>query len=240
LTCDVSAVERFLADAFQFLTILPSWTMLALRGCSCRVLHQCLCSVAHAPKRTRAHDLPGGVSMADLLLEISGKQFRRAYLLYVIEICHLGERYFYVGQTGDRNHFTARPAFRRLCGHLEDTGQSTQNQVYRYIAAELLEYAEAKRRATLSDKVKQAVEDFLVGSEIRMHVYEVSAFNPSNSRAAHREIVKQVSALETHVMSALAHSGKRLINKRILAPRAPCPYPSLLARVKLDFGIQGG
>ena len=76
--------------------------------------------------------------MADIRIELPGAQFRRAYLLYVIEIRHGKEQYFYVGQTGDNNYITARPAFRRLSGHMEDTGQSTQNQVYRYIAADII------------------------------------------------------------------------------------------------------
>ena len=50
--------------------------------------------------------------MPDICIELPGAQFRRAYLLYVIEICHEQERYFYVGQTGDNNYLTARPAFR--------------------------------------------------------------------------------------------------------------------------------
>jgi len=54
--------------------------------------------------------------MPDICIELSGAQFRRAYLLYVIEICHEQERYFYVGQTGDNRYITARPAFRRFQG----------------------------------------------------------------------------------------------------------------------------
>ena len=62
--------------------------------------------------------------MPDLLIELPGTHFRRAYLLYAIEICHNQDRYFYIGQTGDNNYITARPPIRRLSGHLEDVGQS--------------------------------------------------------------------------------------------------------------------
>jgi|GEM_PF-788496 len=175
--------------------------------------------------------------MADLLLEIGGRQFKRAYLLYVIEICHGGRTYYYVGQTGDRNYKTARPALRRLSGHLEDAGQSTQNQVYRYIAAVILKCAAANTRAAFSEKLKQGVENFLVDSVVRMHAYQVSPFNPSNSCASHRAIVRQVSLLEAYVIDAFKTSGNSLMNRRIGAPNAPCPYPSLLARVKSDFGL---
>lgn len=175
--------------------------------------------------------------MADLLIELPGLQFRRAYLLYVVEICHDEDRYFYVGQTGDNNYITARPAFRRLSGHLDDRGQSTQNQVYRYIAVKILGDEEAESKAAFSKKIKQAVEDFLVDSTVRMHIYQVHQFNPLASRANHLATLKRVSLLEKFVIRAFANSGKTLMNRTITAPVEACPYPELLARIKSDFDL---
>lgn len=175
--------------------------------------------------------------MADLLVELSGVQFRRAYLLYVIEICHDQKGYFYVGQTGDNKYITARPAFRRLSGHLGDTGKSTQNQVYRYIATDILGYEEARGKTAFSEEVKQAVEDFLVDSTVRMHVYQVCAFDPFHARADHLTIVRRVSLLEKFVINAFINAGKPLMNRMVRSPVEACPYPELLARIKSDFGI---
>lgn len=175
--------------------------------------------------------------MPDLVIELPGAQFRRAYLLYVIEICRDLERHFYIGQTGDNKYITARPAFRRLSGHLEDRGQSTQNQVYRYIAVKILGYREADGKAAFSEKIKQAVEDFLVGSSVRMHIYQVHRFNPVVSRASHLTVVKRVSLLEKFVIKAFANSGKSLMNRMVTPPVEACPYPELLARIASDFGL---
>ena len=177
------------------------------------------------------------VAMPDLLIELPGAQFRRAYLLYVIEICRNQERYFYIGQTGDNSYITARPAFRRLSGHLEDTGQSTQNQVYRYIAVKILGYEEAESKAAFPEKMKQAVEDFLVGSTVRMHIYRAHPFDPFVSRANHLRTVKRVSLLEKFVIKAFVNSGKSLMNRMITPPVEACPYPELLARIESDFGL---
>ena len=177
------------------------------------------------------------VAMSDLLIELPGVQFRRAYLLYVIEICRDQARYFYIGQTGDHNYITARPPFRRLSGHLDDIGRSTQNQVYRYIAVKILGHEEVESKAAFSEEVKQAVEDFLVGSTVRMHIYQAHQFDPRITRANHLTAVKRVSLLEKFVIKAFANSGKTLMNRMITPPVEACPYPKLLARITSDFGL---
>lgn len=176
--------------------------------------------------------------MPNIRIELPGAQFRRAYLLYVIEICHRGERYFYVGQTGDHNYLTARPAFRRLAGHLDDTGQSTQNQVYRYIAVNIVGHKEAASKISFPEWVKQDVEDFLVDSTVVMHIYEVKPFRPNVSRDDHLTIVKDVILMEQHLMVSFLEAGRSLMNKRILRRAGACPYPELLARIKSDFSLR--
>jgi hypothetical protein len=176
--------------------------------------------------------------MADIRIELPGAQFRRAYLLYVIEVYHDKERYFYVGQTGDNNYITARPAFRRLSGHLDDTGQSTQNQVYRYIATDILGYEEAVSKSSFRQSVKQDVEDFLVDSTVLMHIYKVKPFEPDVSRDNHLRVVKDVTLTEQYVMLSFLEAGRSLMNKKILKPSVACPYPKLLARIKSDFNLK--
>ena len=176
--------------------------------------------------------------MPDIRIELLGVQFRRAYLLYVIEICHGKERYFYVGQTGDNNYVTARPAFRRLSGHLDDTGQSTQNQVYRYIATDILGHKEAASKISFPEGVKQDVEDFLVDSTVLMHIYKVKSFKPGISRDNHLREVKNITLMEKYVMVSFLEAGRSLMNKKILKPIGACPYPKLLTRIKSDFDLK--
>ncbi len=67
--------------------------------------------------------------MPKITITLDGRVFRRQYLIYVIELINGSEKYFYVGQTGDRKYTTARPPVRRFMGHLEDIGTSTPSKV---------------------------------------------------------------------------------------------------------------
>lgn len=175
--------------------------------------------------------------MSDFLIELVGAQFKRAYLLYVIEIRHKQGTYFYVGQTGDNRYITARPAFRRLAGHLEDIGQSTQNQVYRDIAVNILKYRVAERKATFPEEIKLGVETFLVNSTVRMHVYVVEPFEHLVSKLNHLATVRRITQLENFVLQSFRDSGRYLMNRRFKHPMGDCPYPDVLERVKSDFSL---
>lgn len=176
--------------------------------------------------------------MPDVRIELAGAHFRRAYLVYVIEIRHGKQQYFYIGQTGDNNYVTARPAFRRLSGHLDDTGQSTQNQVYRYIVTSILGHKEAISKTSFPEAVKQDVEDFLVDSTVLMHIYKVKPFKPLVSRHDHLRAVRSITLMEKYVMVSFLEAGRSLMNKKIQKPRNACPYPKLLTRIKSDFGLK--
>jgi hypothetical protein len=175
--------------------------------------------------------------MRDLVIELQGAHFKRAYYLYVLKVCHAQKVYFYIGQTGDNHYITARPPFRRLSGHLEDSGQSTQNQVYKYIASEILGYEEAKSKVQFSGELKQAVENFLVDSTIQMYIYTVCPFNSNVSSTVHHETVRKVCLLEKHVIWAFNDSGKRLMNKNIKKPVGTSQYPELFSQITSEFGL---
>ena len=176
--------------------------------------------------------------MPDARIELPGAQLRRAYLLYVIEIRHGKQQYFYVGQTGDNHYVTARPAFRRLSGHLDDRGGSTENQVYRYIATSILGHEGAASKAFFTKAVKQDVEDFLVKCAVLMHIYKVKPFKPDVSRDDHLRIVRSITLMEKYVMVSFLEAGRSLINKKIPKPMGACPYPRLLMRIKSDFDFK--
>lgn len=175
-----------------------------------------------------------------LVLALDGKYFKRQYLLYVIELIHNNERHYYIGQTGDVKYITARSALRRLVGHLEEQGRSTQNQIYRYIAVKLLGISEAAKQQAFSEKTKELVEHFIVESGIKMYLYELQEFSPNVTHDNHLEVVRKVLLFERLALKAFIANSKILINKNI--PRASingtCPYPDVLEVIKRDFNLR--
>ena len=120
-------------------------------------------------------------------IEIDGRQFKAAYLVYIVKITsqNLGN-FYYVGQTGDRNYVTARPAFRRLAGHLSDQGSSTENQIYRQIAFKILRIDAASAKNTFDKKTKDAVSDFLSSCKIEMLVYPLANYSSNTDSDSHK------------------------------------------------------
>jgi hypothetical protein len=178
--------------------------------------------------------------MAETTLTLEGKHFKRKYLLYIIEITHGNDKHYYVGQTGDNNYTTARPAFRRLAGHLDDSGRSTQNQLYRYLAEKVLGFLEAGRKdSTFDENTKQAVEDYLVDSTVKMYVYPLQPFKPGIERNHHIEIVRKITLFEKIVINLLRTNKKRVANKKLTQPEkcAECPYPQILTEIVADFKL---
>lgn len=176
--------------------------------------------------------------MADMVLELQGKHFRRQYLLYIIELSHGSDKYFYVGQTGDSRYITARPAFRRLAAHFEDS-QSTQNQVYYYISYDILGFEQTQgKKSAFTPEAKQEVENYLVDSTIKMHVYSLEPFLPLATPQEHSEKRRKVTLLEKHVIDAFVKSRKGLMNKKLTMPSSPtCPYPDVFKRIIDDFSL---
>lgn len=171
-------------------------------------------------------------------ITLDGLIFRRQYILYVIELISNGQRYHYIGQTGHRKHTTARPPFRRLAGHLENIGQSTQNQLYRYIAADILGIPTARRQETFPSDVKQQVEDFLVNSVVHMHAYTLEPFTPRVRHEEHLRVQRKVEEFERHVLRKFNEAGLQIGNRSIHPPNSmEPPYPEVLDEIVRDFAL---
>lgn len=153
-------------------------------------------------------------------IKIEGYQFEKNYLLYLIEIDFVNSngKYFYIGQTGDRNYITARPAFRRLAGHLNDQGWSTENQVYRQIAVKILGIEKAGKRGSFDQLTKNRVNDFLNNSTVKMHYYPIQSFEQNSSLESHREILKRIERIEKELIFEFFNEPKfvdLILNKKI-------------------------
>lgn len=180
--------------------------------------------------------------MADIVFELKGEFFRRRYLLYVVELQHGRSRYYYVGQTGDTRVITARPVFRRLAAHLEDR-KSTQNQVYQYIAHDILGYPkEEGTKVAFAEQTRTAVEEYLVATEVSMHVYYLEPFKPTISRREHVKRRRNTQRMESQVIDLFHRNRRRVMNKRKVASASltDCPYPRVMTRVAEDFGLRSG
>ncbi len=126
-------------------------------------------------------------------IEIDGRQFKSAYLVYIVRLTSVTHgQYFYVGQTGDRHYLTARPAFRRLAGHLSDQGNSTENQIYRQIAVKILGIDSAKEKRPFDNNTKDAVTTFLTNCKIEMYVHPLANFS-SNSNLDNHKLNRQLT-----------------------------------------------
>lgn len=65
-------------------------------------------------------------------MKLQPEWFRNGYYVYVVVVEYQEKKYYYVGMTGDRKHFTARSPFYRMGGHFM-LGKSTQNQIIKGI-----------------------------------------------------------------------------------------------------------
>jgi len=177
--------------------------------------------------------------MADMVFELTGEHFKRQYLLYVMELSHEGSKYFYVGQTGDTRVITARPVFRRLAAHLEDR-KSTQNQVYQYVAHDRLNLPEDEgKKAAFTEGTRQAVEEYLVKSSIKMYVYHLEPFLSTITPEEHKEKRRKTQKIEKQVIAIFRKNGRELMNRKPTpsASTFDCPYPEVLKRVAKDFNL---
>ncbi|WP_367899223.1 hypothetical protein AB3N61_18685 [Leptospira sp. WS58.C1] len=128
-------------------------------------------------------------------IKINGRDFKKSYLIYIVKLKHKKSDYYYVGQTGDRNHKTARPAFRRLAAHLSDVGKSTENQIYRRIARQILKL-EFNDNEKFSNELKEKVSQFLTDSEISMFAFPIKEFNSHVEDSVHVNNRKYVEDIE--------------------------------------------
>ena len=151
-------------------------------------------------------------------IEIDGRQFKTAYLVYIVKLTSQSRGpFYYVGQTGDRNYMTARPAFRRLAGHFSDQGYSTENQIYRQIAVKILGIDAASAKQTFDQQTKDTVSDFLSSCKIEMFVHPLANFLSNADLDSHKSNRQLTEKIENELINYFIQQfGKeRLLNKKL-------------------------
>ncbi len=149
-----------------------------------------------------------------IIIEINGKYLESKYSIYVIEIINNNDNYYYIGQTGDAHYITARSPFRRLNGHLSDLKSSTENQIYKYFAMQLIENNESNSKSYSSEE-KELIENFFVNSLIKMYSFPLIDFKYNSSIETHKNKRKQVVEFEKQLIHLFKNSNRNLINKKI-------------------------
>jgi hypothetical protein len=177
--------------------------------------------------------------MKNFKIKLEGDYLQSSYAVYVIELIHQGEQYYYIGQTGDNHYISARPAFRRLTGHLENKNRSTQNQIYKYIAYEILKFRKRDKKEDFEIDEKAQIEKWLAASTLEMSVYPLEVFDFHASKEEHTTKRRATQEFEKQVIQLFIQEGKPLINKsRPKAKEAGVHYEEQLDNIIQDFDIK--
>jgi hypothetical protein len=142
------------------------------------------------------------------------KQFKNSYSIYIIEIEYNRiNKYFYIGQTGDRNHKSARPPFFRLSGHLNTQEKSTENQIYKGIVEQIL-----KLDWNNKEDLRIKVNNFLINSIITMTVFPIFDYNYEIDVNLHKSNRKIVEEIENLLISEyiIKYDRKKILNKKYI------------------------
>lgn len=171
-------------------------------------------------------------------IRIEGDALASAYAVYIIELSCNGKQYFYIGQTGDSHYITARPCFRRLVGHLENKNRSTQNQIYKFVAYEILGLEKRDKTIDFTLHEKEAIENWLTNSTIEMTEYKLEIFDFHASKELHTEKRRTVVEFEKKIIQLFAKAGKTLINKSQYKPKfAAVTYPDVYEDICKSFDV---
>jgi hypothetical protein len=168
-------------------------------------------------------------------IEINGQQFESAYLVYIVKLTSANYgQYFYIGQTGDRHYLSARPAFRRLAGHMSDKGSSTENQIYRQIVSKILGIERATEKGKFDNRTKEEVSAFLTKCKMEMYAYPITDFTFDISFENHKLNRQLTEKIENELISyfTINIGEERILNKKMPKNQTNCFDPLTLNIIK--------
>lgn len=137
-----------------------------------------------------------------LSFQLNGDLLTSAYGVYIIEFTHPEtEKIYYVGQTGDAKHISARSPFYRLAAHLQHLKSSTQNQVNKGLREEFNLESQEEFEKVLNEAI------------LKIHFYKTDEFDFNISREQHVELRRKTLALETALLKLLNENDINTLNK---------------------------
>jgi hypothetical protein len=144
-------------------------------------------------------------------ITIKGSDLESTYGVYIILIKDANDEptHYYVGQTGDAKHISARSAFYRIAAHL-GYSTSTQNQIFKAIVKDQ-EFHDTDNR-----NVRRKVEAWLKDKTLEIHFYKTDDFEfLKEGKEEHPEnhekhtIKRRITlALETALLQELEKTSK--------------------------------
>lgn len=138
-------------------------------------------------------------------IEISFKSewFQSCYSVYVLTIKHKENEYYYIGQTGDRKHLSARSPFYRLMGHYSPY-QGTDTQLVKgLLKYKLIHKPEGK-------SLRVCLEDAFYNKQITVKAdyFKIIDFDEME----HPDKRKFVEKVEQLLIDHFRRNGKKLFN----------------------------
>ena len=143
-------------------------------------------------------------------LNLDGKeQLKSMYSIYIIVLKNGNNKYFYIGQTGDRNYISARSPFLRLTGHLDKRESSTQNQLYKGIVEKIL-------KIKYDNNTYENVEKYFLNTKLLMYTFPIFDFKYGATIDEHTEKRGKVEKIENTLINHFIEKyGKdKIINKK--------------------------
>lgn len=140
-------------------------------------------------------------------IRYDSKWFEPGYYVYVIRVHHKTKgTFYYAGQTGDRNHVSARSPFYRMNGHFIPYESATDNQMFKGLLNKKLikPKKDERNRVCLERAVSSGTliieTDFFLISPIGV--------------ADHTSMRKSVEELEKAICYLLNEKGVNLLNSK--------------------------
>jgi hypothetical protein len=130
--------------------------------------------------------------------------FLSGYFVYVLTIHHKTEgTYYYVGQTGDRKHISARSPFYRLMAHFRPY-KSTDNQLVTGLVTNSL------IKPTEEKSIRICIEDAIFNKaiEIKADYFIIEEFD----KIEHKTRTKLVEEIEQEVIDLFLLRKKKIFN----------------------------
>lgn len=174
------------------------------------------------------------------ILTLEKKHFERNYGIYILELIHNKEKLYYIESLNDILGISNKLPLKKLSQHLEDSASARNNKLFKYILNNIIEIGKNPNRV-ITDKHKSQVEDYLVESQIKMHVYPLIKFNfDEATKKTHKENVQKVKNFEKQVLRMFIRADKKIINEEIeneYVRYDEINFPKIWEQIKIDFYV---
>ena len=142
-----------------------------------------------------------------MTISFNPEWFKSAYYVYVLKIVHETKgHFFYIGQTGDRNHISARSPFYRLMGHYNtyNFSKGTDAQLVKGLFVnDLIKHTEGNSK-------RVCVEEAIVNKVIILtaNYFKIQNFGDVD----HKLTTKTVEHIELKLIGLFRAKGYNLFN----------------------------